>query len=229
MKHKKAFTLIELLVVIGIIAVLMSIMLPSLAKARQLAQRSLCGNNLRQIFLATDMYAQDNNHFFPSTTDPIGDTTVWLWMGRGFRGFVKPYLDNQEGRTSVLCCPGDKTATNKYEATSYAYSMSFYHSTAQINQMTSVAHTYGTNSLPSIPQRLTEVVRPSKKIIYGEWLSNHQEIDNDSGWWVWSGARNFVLADGHIEFVEAVDIITANDGLPNPNLTKDGIKGFDLQ
>lgn len=229
MKKNKAFTLIELLVVIGIIAILMSVLMPSLAKARIMATRTLCGNNLHQISLATNVYAQDNGSRYPSINDPIAGTTIWLWMGRGFKGFLKPYLDNQEGRTSVLCCPSDKTADNKYEATSYAYSMSFYHNAAQINAVTSIAGTYGSKAPISVSQKISDVSNPSRKIIYGEWLSNHDKIESDSGWWIWAGARNFALADGHVEFVKAEDIEAANDGLPDANLTKNGIKGFDLK
>ena len=228
MKTNKAFTLIELLVVIAIIAVLMGVLMPSLAKARVMASRTLCASNAKQIYLATIVYTQDNSGLYPSVNDPVPGTTVWLWMGRGFRSFVKPYLDNQEGKTSVLCCPGDKTALNKYEATSYAYSMSFYHSPGQIDSITSLAGTYS-NPLPAIGQRAGDVAYPAKKIIYGEWLSNHENIPADSGWWTWNGTRNFVMADGHTEFVKALDIQKANDGLPDPNLTKNGIKGCDLK
>jgi prepilin-type N-terminal cleavage/methylation domain-containing protein len=234
MKKHKAFTLIELLVVIGIIALLLSVLMPSLVKARALAARTLCASNLSQIYLATGVYTNDNRGRYPSIDDPMKvdsqtNTYIWLWMGRGFRDFVKPYLDNQDGKTSVLCCPGDKTAGNKYEATSYAYSMSFYHSPSQINEINTVSGTYGSEAKKSVAQTVSDVAHPSAKIIYGEWLSNHEQIESDSGWWVWDGQRNFVLADGHIEFLKASDIEPANNGLPDANLTKNGIKGRDLK
>ena len=63
--RKKGFTLVELLVVIGIIALLISILLPSLNRARNAAMNVTCQSNLRQLYLATVMYASENKEFLP--------------------------------------------------------------------------------------------------------------------------------------------------------------------
>ena len=60
---RKAFTLVELLVVIGIIALLISILLPTLSRARASAQRTVCLSNQRQIAVATQSYSVDENGF----------------------------------------------------------------------------------------------------------------------------------------------------------------------
>ncbi|MBN1360303.1 MAG: type II secretion system protein [Sedimentisphaerales bacterium] len=228
--RRHAFTLVELLVVIAIISLLLSVMIPSLRRARSSALRVACAHNLRQIGLGIGMYLGDHDGVYPCAQDPV-DPNYWLWMGRGWRQWVEPYVGGSIGvrNPAVLLCPEDRTDPGRYESTSYAYSMAFYHSPVQIDAMSEPADTYDpTRVQRSIPQRASSVAHPAAKILIGEWLSNHAPVHDDQGWWCWLGSRTFLLADGQVCFLEATEIRPARDKLPDANLTVNGVKGRDL-
>jgi prepilin-type N-terminal cleavage/methylation domain-containing protein/prepilin-type processing-associated H-X9-DG protein len=75
LRRTSAFTLVELLVVIGIIAVLISILMPALAKAREQARLVQCGSNLRQIYDVFGAYADEYNGLYPAAVGYHGGWT----------------------------------------------------------------------------------------------------------------------------------------------------------
>ena len=83
--QKRAFTLVELLVVVAIIGILMTLLLPSLQKARLAGKTTVSMSNLKQIYKGTLSYTNTNNGFFFVTTDNphprcIPDSTNWSRM-----------------------------------------------------------------------------------------------------------------------------------------------------
>ncbi len=124
MRKTKAFTLLELLVVVAIIALLVSVLLPSLSNAREQAKTVLCGTQLKQLYFSFNDYALNNISLpwgfnsisYPRVPSPIErhidaryDYPGWWWFD---------YLSNDTKTASellpLLCCPSRNIADSEY-------------------------------------------------------------------------------------------------------------------
>jgi prepilin-type N-terminal cleavage/methylation domain-containing protein len=104
---KKGFTLVELLVVIAIIALLMGILMPALARVRQIAFRMVCGTNLSGIGKAMLIYANDYDDELPRAGGPTStwNVTIPNWLaGDRYDAYGVSRTDNSGGQASITSC-----------------------------------------------------------------------------------------------------------------------------
>jgi prepilin-type N-terminal cleavage/methylation domain-containing protein/prepilin-type processing-associated H-X9-DG protein len=93
----RGFTLIELLVVIAIIAILASMLLPALSRAKEKAKSTSCINSLRQLAIAARVYVTDHDERFPHTFQVRGDNL----FRKAWFNFLQPYTQT----TNLILCP----------------------------------------------------------------------------------------------------------------------------
>jgi prepilin-type N-terminal cleavage/methylation domain-containing protein/prepilin-type processing-associated H-X9-DG protein len=219
-----AFTLVELLVVIGIIALLISILMPALTRARDQAMRAKCMANLRQLTNAWMMYANDHKGRLvrAETIPPNYNSTPkepggWVWDGLGTAPILNGHLYRYLNTLEVFRCPADvvqEPGTGAARARSYS-----------ING-------YLNGSWPTYPsvREMTRIKRSSEIICFIEELDyrgwNEGSFVVEKGMWVdYVPSRHMrgatlSFADGHCEAWQwaekATNTIRANY-TPAPN------------
>jgi prepilin-type N-terminal cleavage/methylation domain-containing protein len=187
-RQRRAFTLVELLVVVGIIAVLVAILLPALNKARAAALRIACASNVRQLGMATLMYAGDNKgvlmsqeRFDNALFGDYADPSISRWTNIYFKvpsnGASDPDTNTRTylrfNTPKVFICPAAEPRANN-SRWFYAYFSGSHFSTAP-SAVDGLSH--------SMPLKITQLNAASKMPRRGTGGLNFAPIGQPPALW----------------------------------------------
>ena len=217
-RKARAFTLIELLVVIAIIGILAGMLLPALNKAREKANAARCVSNMHQWALALNMYNDDWNDYYPYDgyiNAPLctpDNTNAWF-------NVLTPYIGQKSlctlyhagtphhrGPIASGSVPAPPTRTVSLDLNNAV----FYYS------LSTCLHEEGTTSFGFRRDRMTA---PSTTIIFCEEVEDDYPETNGQYDIVTrhSGGSNFVLGDGHVEWIPLANFCRhGNTLMPRP-------------
>ena len=235
---KSQFTLLELLIVVAVIAFLVSLLLPSLKKARKAANTAVCMSNLSQLGKAMTGYLVDNNNFYPYTRlkDNIDDIISWDDLISGYDGRermtlsqMKEFVGDFNQENPLYICQEDTTPRRWEWVPRRSYGISIYRSRlTNLNGGISGGMTDGTD----MSRQLPTINYPSETILLSELFN----LDNRMGahWGsinarhhfnIWTNNSpnplphtkkfNYLFTDGHVEAMTYPETLLGRSASPD--------------
>jgi prepilin-type processing-associated H-X9-DG protein len=219
---RRAFTLIELLVIVAVLALLISLRLPALARATDQTKRAQCASNLRQFDLAMHIFANDNNDRLPTTS-----AGYWAF---DISANVGTFVESTGSKWTVMYCPGtaprfdDADNLNLYNFAVPSYRVLGYANTLPGNPAVAATElnptlnpvpvlvSFGVYSSPLASERVlladATISRPGQNNPSARYTYNYTDIQNGfvpadvsahlTGKFPTGG--NLGMLDGHVEW-----------------------------
>jgi len=193
------FTLLELLIVIAIIAILASLLLPALGKAKESAKQIKCGSNLKQIGAGHFMYVADYDGWFPSL---FKGTAISSWWDYEWQYLISGYVENKKtpAGSQILSrlfdCPGTSTFTGSYFDSDYSQNYYFGYKISLLK-------------LPSIKKasKLIMVCDSDGNGNFDGWARNITYLPGN----LHRGGASAVFSDGHFTWIRYSDAISDSE------------------